>query len=258
MSELNALGQAGGGWVSTHPPSYKTSPYRATIAAINIFRGEFRMSLQFKVIPVTPFAQNCSVLWCDVTRQAAVVDAGGDIERILTFVQQEGLTVQKLLLTHGHIDHAGGAAELAKQLGVPIEGPQRAESFWLDQLPMQGQMFGFKPSPALTPDRWLEEGDTVSIGNETLSVIHCPGHTPGHVVFYSASAQLLVAGDVLFAGSIGRTDFPMGNHDDLINAIRSKLFLLPEDTTVIPGHGPLTTIGDERASNPFVADARYR
>lgn len=239
-------------------PAYKTRPYRATIAAINIFRGEFLMSLQFKVIPVTPFAQNCSVLWCDATKQAAVVDAGGDIERILAFVKQQGLTVQKLLLTHGHIDHAGGAAELAKQLGVQIEGPQRAESFWLDQLPQQGQMFGFKPSPALTPDRWLEEGDTVSIGNETLAVIHCPGHTPGHVVFYSASAQLLVAGDVLFQGSIGRTDFPMGNHDDLINAIRSKLFLLPEHTTVIPGHGPLTTIGDERASNPFVADARYR
>jgi glyoxylase-like metal-dependent hydrolase (beta-lactamase superfamily II) len=216
------------------------------------------MSLQFHLIPVTPFAQNCSVLWCDVTKQAAVVDAGGDIERIEAFIAQKGLTVEKLLLTHGHIDHAGGVAELAKKLGVKIEGPQRAESFWLDQLPQQGQMFGFKQSPALTPDRWLEEGEQVTVGNEVLEVIHCPGHTPGHVVFYSNSAELLVAGDVLFAGSIGRTDFPMGNHQDLVNAIRGKLFKLPDDTTVIPGHGPLTTIGEERRTNPFVSDARYR
>ncbi|KJV30014.1 hypothetical protein VI06_09460 [Aquitalea magnusonii] len=216
------------------------------------------MSLQYHLIPVTPFAQNCSVLWCDVTREAAIVDAGGDIDRIRAWVAQQGLTVTKLLLTHGHIDHAGGAGELAAQLSVQIEGPEQSESFWLDQLPNQGRMFGFPSSPALTPERWLNEGDTVSIGQETLQVIHCPGHTPGHVVFYSAAAGVLVAGDVLFQGSIGRTDFPMGNHQQLIDAIQQKLFLLPDDTVVIPGHGPLTTIGDEKRHNPFVADARFR
>jgi len=216
------------------------------------------MSLHYHLIPVTPFAQNCSVLWCDVTRRAAVIDAGGDIARIKGWVEAQGLTIEKLLLTHGHIDHAGGAATLAAELGVQIEGPQLAESFWLDQLPSQGQMFGFPRSEPLTPDRWLEEGDTVSVGNETLAVIHCPGHTPGHVVFYSESAKLLVAGDVLFQGSIGRTDFPMGNHQQLIDAIQQKLFLLPDDITVIPGHGPLTTIGAEKRHNPFVADPRYR
>lgn len=216
------------------------------------------MSLHFHVIPVTPFAQNCSILWCDASGRAAVVDAGGDIERIVDWISRQNLTVEKLLLTHGHIDHAGGAARLAEQLGVKIEGPQRAESFWLDQLPQQGHMFGFPRSEALTPDRWLEEGDTVSVGEETLNVIHCPGHTPGHVVFHSAGARLLIAGDVLFQGSIGRTDFPMGNHQQLIDAIQQKLFLLPDDTTVVPGHGPLTTIGEEKRSNPYVANPRYR
>jgi len=216
------------------------------------------MALNFHVIPVTAFAQNCSVLWCDVTRRAAVVDAGGDLERILDFIQQHDLTVEKLLLTHGHIDHAGGAAALAQQLNVPIEGPQQQDAFWLDQLPAQGQSFGFESSDALTPARWLNDGDHVKIGNEDLRVIHCPGHTPGHVVFYSESAKLLIAGDVLFQGSIGRTDFPRGNHSDLINAIHNKLFILPDDTTVIPGHGPFTTLGDEKRNNPFVMNAGYR
>ncbi|WP_293759554.1 MBL fold metallo-hydrolase [uncultured Aquitalea sp.] len=216
------------------------------------------MSLRYHLIPVTPFAQNCSVLWCDATREAAVVDAGGDVERILAWLSERKLTVTKLLLTHGHIDHAGGAAELAERLGVAIEGPQEAESFWLDQLPHQGRMFGFPSVPALTPQRWLAEGDTVSVGRETLQVIHCPGHTPGHVVFYSPEAALLVAGDVLFQGSIGRTDFPMGNHQQLIDAIENKLFALPDEVVVIPGHGPLTTLGEEKRHNPFVSNARYR
>ena len=215
------------------------------------------MALQFEVIPVTPFEQNATLLWCDVTLRAAVVDAGGDLPRIHARIAAHGLTVDKLLLTHGHIDHAGGAAELAAELGVAIEGPHQAESFWLDQLPQQGKMFGFAPSAPLTPARWLAEGDRVSIGEEMLEVIHCPGHTPGHVVFYSASAGLLIAGDVLFAGSIGRTDFPMGNHQQLISAIRDKLFKLPGDTVVLPGHGPLTTLGDEKRHNPFVADPRF-
>ncbi|AUH52933.1 hypothetical protein CXB49_20150 [Chromobacterium sp. ATCC 53434] len=216
------------------------------------------MALKYHVIPVTPFAQNCSVLWCDASGKAAVVDAGGDIGRIQAWISGQGLTVEKLLLTHGHIDHAGGAAALADKLGVEIEGPQRAESFWLDQLPTQGQMFGFPPSPPLTPQRWLEEGDAVTVGDETLDVIHCPGHTPGHVVFHSPAAKVLVAGDVLFQGSIGRTDFPMGNHQQLIDAIQQKLFVLPDDTVVIPGHGPFTTIGAEKRGNPYVADPRYR
>ncbi|TDR76525.1 MBL fold metallo-hydrolase [Paludibacterium purpuratum] len=216
------------------------------------------MALHYHVIPVTPFAQNCSILWCDETQRAAVVDAGGDLKRILDFVQTNGLKIEKLLLTHGHIDHAGGAAELADQLGVEIEGPQAEDAFWLDQLPQQSQAFGFPASTALTPQRWLNDGDTVSVGKQTLRVIHCPGHTPGHVVFYSSDAGLLVAGDVLFQGSIGRTDFPRGNHRDLLDAIHSKLFILPDDTTVITGHGPFTTLGDEKRSNPFVMNAGYR
>ncbi|GGY09092.1 MBL fold metallo-hydrolase [Paludibacterium paludis] len=216
------------------------------------------MALHYHIIPVTPFAQNATLLWCDATRKAAVVDAGGDIDRLAHAISERGLTLEKLLLTHGHIDHAGGAAELAGQFGVKIEGPEQSERFWLDKLPDQGRMFGFPSSAPLTPDRWLAEGDTVTVGEETLKVLHCPGHTPGHVVFHSESAGLLVVGDVLFQGSIGRTDFPMGDHQALINAIRGKLFALPDETVVLPGHGPLTTIGDERRDNPFVADARYR
>lgn len=216
------------------------------------------MALKYHVIPVTPFAQNCSVLWCDQTRRAAVVDAGGDLDRIRAFLASETLSVEKLLLTHGHIDHAGGAAALAEALGVAIEGPQQADSFWLEQLPQQSQAFGFPASDMLSPQRWLVDGDTVTIGQEVLRVIHCPGHTPGHVVFYSESAGLLIAGDVLFQGSIGRTDFPRGNHQDLLDSIHNKLFTLPDDTTVIPGHGPFTTLGDEKRSNPFVMNAIYR
>jgi glyoxylase-like metal-dependent hydrolase (beta-lactamase superfamily II) len=215
------------------------------------------MALQLKVIPVTSFQQNCSVIWCDATRQAAVIDAGGDIARIRAFIDAQGLTVEKLLLTHGHIDHAGAARELADALGVAIEGPHPAESFWLDQLPSQGTMFGFPRAEPLTPERWLHEGDSVTVGQQQLEVLHCPGHTPGHVVFVSRAANVCIVGDVLFQGSIGRTDFPMGNHEQLIDAIRSKLFALPDDMTVVPGHGPFTTIGDERRSNPFVADRRY-
>lgn len=216
------------------------------------------MSLLYHVIPVTPFAQNATILWCSDTCQAAIVDAGGDIDELSQWISQQGLTLEKLLLTHGHIDHAGGAAELAQAHAVQIEGPQQAERFWLDQLPEQGKMFGFPPSPPLTPDRWLQDGDTVTVGRETLQVLHCPGHTPGHVVFYSPTAKLLIAGDVLFQRSIGRTDFPMGNHQQLLDAIKTKLFVLPEDTVVLPGHGPLTTIGDEKRYNPFVQDARFR
>ena len=212
--------------------------------------------LQYRLIPVTPFEQNCSLLWCDASLRAAVVDPGGDIERILAAIAEEGVEVEKILLTHGHIDHVGGAAALAARLDVPIEGPQQAESFWLDQLPTQGRSFGFPQVPALVPDRWLEDGDRVTVGEESLGVLHTPGHTPGHVVFFSEGARLAVVGDVLFAGSIGRTDFPRGDHAALVGAIRGKLWPLGDDVAFIPGHGPMSTFGDERRYNPYVGDRR--
>lgn len=210
--------------------------------------------MKFRIIPVTPFQQNCSLIWCEETMQGAVVDPGGDIERILACALQLGVTIVKILLTHGHIDHAGGAAELAARLGVPIEGPQLEERFWIDQLPNQGRMFGLGESPAFTPDRWLNQDDTVSLGKVTLSVLHCPGHTPGHVVFFNEEERLAIVGDVLFQGSIGRTDFPRGDHATLINSIRTKLWPLGEDVSFISGHGPMSTFGEERLHNPFVGD----
>ncbi|MEZ5627210.1 MAG: MBL fold metallo-hydrolase [Rhodocyclaceae bacterium] len=212
--------------------------------------------LEYRIIPVTPFAQNCSLLWCSDTRQAAVVDPGGDIPRIRQAIAEAGVTVDKILLTHGHIDHAGATAELARTLGVPIIGPQQEERFWLDALAQQSKMFGFPPVESFEPDRWLEEGDTVEVGNCRLQVIHTPGHTPGHVVFFDADARLAVVGDVLFAGSIGRTDFPRGDHATLVSAIRNKLWPLGDDVSFIPGHGPQSTFGAERATNPYVADGR--
>ncbi|HTJ96200.1 MAG TPA: MBL fold metallo-hydrolase [Rhodocyclaceae bacterium] len=214
--------------------------------------------MKFQIIPVTPFQQNCSLIWCETTMRGAVVDPGGDLHKIIDVIEAKGVTVEKILVTHGHLDHAGKVAELARLLNVKVEGPHRDEVFWLERLGNeQGRMFGFPPGEVFTPDRWLEDGDTVTVGNETLQVFHCPGHTPGHVVFYSPTAELAMVGDVLFRGSIGRTDFPKGNHADLINAIRSKLFTLPDDVEFIPGHGPMSTIGDEKESNPFVADKKF-
>ena len=195
------------------------------------------MSLHFHVIPVTPFAQNCSILWCDATRRAAVVDAGGDIERIADWVSRQNLTVEKLLLTHGHIDHAGGAARLAEQLGVKIEGPQRGKL-------LAGPAAATRPYVRLSAQRGADAGSLAGgrrqrqRGRGNAERDSLPRPYPGHVVFHSAGARLLIAGDVLFQGSIGRTDFPMGNHQQLIDAIQQKLFLLPDDTTVVPGHGP--------------------
>lgn len=208
--------------------------------------------MEYRILPVTPFEQNCSLLWDPETKQVAVVDPGGDVEEILAAVAKLGLKVEKILLTHGHIDHVGGTAELAARLNIPVEGPQRDDAFWLDQLPEQCRMFGFPNTPALQPDRWLDEGDTVTVGGLTLDVVHTPGHTPGHVCFIHKPSKLAVVGDVLFAGSIGRTDFPRGNHGDLINAIRTKLFPLGDDFEFIPGHGPMSTFGEERENNPFV------
>ena len=215
------------------------------------------MSLQFHSVPVTPFQQNCTLLWCEDSKRAAVVDPGGDIERILAAVEERGLKLEKILLTHGHLDHVGGTAALSKQLELPIEGPHREDAFWIEQLPVQTQMFGFPPVESFTPDRWLQQGDTVTVGEETLEVYHCPGHTPGHVIFFHRPSKLALVGDVLFAGSIGRTDFPKGDHDTLIRSITERLWPLGDDVRFIPGHGPMSTFGQERQTNPFVADKRF-
>jgi hydroxyacylglutathione hydrolase len=210
------------------------------------------------IVPVTPFEQNCSVIWCQKTKRAAVVDPGGNLERIEQVLKSEGLTLEKILLTHAHIDHAGATAELARRKHVPIEGPHRGDQFWIDGLPEAGARYGFEFAEVFTPDRWLEQGDTVTVGEETLQVKHCPGHTPGHVVFFHPTQRFALVGDVLFQGSIGRTDFPQGNHDDLINAIRNNLFPLGDDVQFVPGHGPISSFGHERQYNPFVGDRVFK
>ena len=210
--------------------------------------------LRYLTLPVTAFAQNCSLLWDDQSLQAAVIDPGGDLERLLAEVQRLGLKLEQIWLTHAHIDHAGGTGELARRLGLPIIGPHPGDQFWIDGLPQQSQMFGFPPAEPFTPTRWLHDGDTVTLGAHTLNVRHCPGHTPGHVVFHSPEIQRAFVGDVLFAGSIGRTDFPQGNHEDLIRSIRERLWPMGNETVFIPGHGPESTFGRERRSNPYVRD----
>jgi len=210
--------------------------------------------LQFKIIPVTPFDQNCTLLWCDETGQAAIVDPGGDVDRILTGIRQVGAQPVKILLTHGHIDHVGGVSEIAERLDLPIEGPHRDDDFLLTSLPLQCRMFGVPRIRPFTTGRWLEDGDIVELGALALEVIHCPGHTPGHIVFFDQASRLAQVGDVLFQGSIGRTDFPRGNYQDLLRSIRHRLFPLGDDVWFIPGHGPMSSFGIERRSNPFVRD----
>jgi glyoxylase-like metal-dependent hydrolase (beta-lactamase superfamily II) len=210
--------------------------------------------MQVTIIPVTPLQQNCSVLRCPTTGLAAVVDPGGDIDRILAAVRRADAQVEKILLTHGHLDHAAGTAELAERLGVPIEGPNEADRFLLESLPQWCAQFGFPAARAFEPDRWLEDGDRVTFGEQLLEVRLCPGHTPGHVVFFHEADRLAIVGDVLFRGSIGRTDFPRGDHAALLASIRDKLWPLGDDVTFVPGHGPTSTFGEERRSNPFVRD----
>lgn len=212
--------------------------------------------MKYAILPVTPFEQNCSFLVCEQSNKLAVVDPGGDMDRILAAIEQLGAEPEKILVTHAHIDHAGAVADLAEKLNLPIEGPHKEDQFWIDMLPQQSNMFQFPEAKAFTPDRWLEDGDTVTVGETTLDVLHCPGHTPGHVVFHQPQAKLAVVGDVLFAGSIGRTDFPKGNHEQLVSSIRGKLFPLGDDVAFIPGHGPMSTMGQEKQTNPFVADHR--
>jgi glyoxylase-like metal-dependent hydrolase (beta-lactamase superfamily II) len=213
-----------------------------------------RSGLSYRVVPVTPFQQNCSLLWETASRRAAVVDPGGDLDRILGHAQALGLSLEKILLTHAHLDHAGATADLARHLSLPIEGPHRADKFWIDMLPEQSRMFGFPSAGVFEPDRWLEDGDRVSVGDLEMQVIHCPGHTPGHVVFFHAASRLAVVGDVLFQGSVGRTDFPRGDFATLVSSIRDKLFPLGDDVRFLPGHGPMSSFGDERRHNPFVGD----
>jgi glyoxylase-like metal-dependent hydrolase (beta-lactamase superfamily II) len=207
---------------------------------------------KYLTVPVTPFEQNCSIVWCDETLSAAVIDPGGDLPRLLDTVKKLGVKLEQIWLTHAHIDHAGGTAELARLLNLPIIGPHTGDQFWIDGLPLQSQRFSFPPSETFTPTRWLHDGDTVQIGHCSLQVRHCPGHTPGHVVFFSEEAQRAFVGDVLFAGSIGRTDFPQGNHDHLIASITQRLWPMGDDTVFIPGHGPESTFGRERQTNPYV------
>ncbi|MGO1118007.1 MBL fold metallo-hydrolase [Rhodovibrionaceae bacterium A322] len=212
------------------------------------------LPLTAQLIPVTPFQQNCSLLVCQKTNKAAFVDPGGDLKLLKEVLQKSGATLEKIFITHAHLDHAGGAADLAEQFGVPIEGPHKDDQFWIDKMEAQGENYGFEGVRRFTPDRWLEGGDQISFGNITLDVRHCPGHTPGHVVFFHPESNLALVGDVLFQGSIGRTDFPRGNHADLLRSIQEELWPLGDDVTFIPGHGQPSTFGQERRSNPFVAD----
>lgn len=208
--------------------------------------------MDYQIIPVTAFAQNCTLIWCTATQQAAVVDPGGDAATIKAKVAEQDVTVTQILLTHGHLDHVGAAAELAAFYSVPLVGPHKADAFWLDNLPTQSEMFGFTHCDPLTPDRWLEEGDTVKLGEITFEILLCPGHTPGHIVFFDRPSRLLISGDVIFNGGVGRSDFPQGSHTDLIASIKNKLLPLGDDVTFLPGHGPVSTLGRERISNPFL------
>ena len=213
--------------------------------------------MKCEIIPVTAYQQNCSILVCEESKKAVVVDPGGDLPRIEEVLQKMGAELEKVLLTHGHMDHCAIADDIRKKYGVPIEGPHEEDRFWIDKLPEWCEMSGFPHADAFEPDRWLQEGDTVTFGRQTLEVKHCPGHTPGHVIFFHPGVRLALVGDVLFQGSIGRTDFPRGDQETLIRSIQEKLWPLGDDVAFVPGHGPTSTFGQERQTNPFVADNRF-
>lgn len=209
--------------------------------------------MNYTTVTVTNLAQNCSLVWCKATAEAVIIDPGGDAHKIVRMTEHHHLLPKQILLTHGHADHVGAAAELAAHYQIPIVGPQREDDFWLQALPLQCERFGLPPCRALQPDRWLQEGDEITFGSVTLSVLHCPGHTPGHIVFYNRQANQLFSGDVLFKGGVGRTDFPRGDHVQLIDSIKRKLLSLSDEVSFVPGHGPQSTIGFERRHNPFLA-----
>jgi glyoxylase-like metal-dependent hydrolase (beta-lactamase superfamily II) len=212
-------------------------------------------ALKLAIIPVTPFQQNCSLVICEQTNKAALIDPGGDVDVLMSAVARSGATLEKVIVTHGHVDHCGGAKAVAERAGVPIEGPHRDDAFLLDALEGQGRNFGIVGARNFTPDRWLDEGDTVTVGEIRFEVRRCPGHTPGHVVLIEPEHHIAFVGDVLFQGSIGRTDFPRGDYATLIRSITTKLWPAGDDVEFVPGHGPMSTFGDERRSNPFVGDA---
>jgi hydroxyacylglutathione hydrolase len=214
---------------------------------------ETQPALRAAIIPVTPLQQNCTLLWCTATNKAAIVDPGGDLPKIKDAIRQTGVVAEKILLTHGHIDHCGQAGMLAEELGIPIEGPAEQDRFWIARLEEDGRNYGIE-AKSFEPDRWLSGGETVAVGDLTLAVHFTPGHTPGHVVFHHPDSQLAIVGDVLFAGSVGRTDFPMSNTQDLLDSVVRELWPMGDETVFLPGHGPASTFGRERASNPFVGD----
>ena len=208
--------------------------------------------LNYTLIPVTAFSQNCSVIWCENQGNTALIDPGGDAGVIKKALSELQRTPEKILLTHGHLDHVGAAAELAAFYGIPVIGPQLRDKFLLEALPQQSQMFGFPYCAPLQPDQWLEEGETLSLGQVSFEILHCPGHTPGHIVFFDRQNKRLFSGDVIFKGGVGRSDFPQGDHQQLITSITEKLLPLGDDITFIPGHGPSSTLGAERITNPFL------
>ncbi len=208
--------------------------------------------MRLAIVPVTAFQQNASILWCTATMKAAIIDPGGDLDLIRQALEETKVIPEKILITHGHLDHVGGADELSKSLGIPIEGPHKADEPLIANVEASAARFGVTGMRPCTPDRWLVEGDTVRVGDLTLDVLHVPGHAPGHVVFVHEPSRFAVVGDTIFQGSIGRTDLPFADHDTLIDAIKTKLFPLGDDMTVLPGHGGMTTIGHERRTNPFL------
>ncbi|ENZ81833.1 MULTISPECIES: MBL fold metallo-hydrolase [Caulobacter] len=212
------------------------------------------MPIAAMIAPVTPLQQNCTIVWCTKTMKAAIIDPGGEVDRLVKALAEKGLTLEKIWITHGHMDHAGGAAELKVRTGAPIEGPHEDDQFWIDRIQQSGEMYGIPEARVFVPDRWLKDGDKVTLGETEFEVFHCPGHTPGHVVFFHRETKFAQVGDVLFQGSIGRTDFPLGNHQDLIDSITQKLWPLGGDVRFVPGHGGMSSFAAERANNPFVGD----